>query len=199
MRRAVDPGLPGTTIVPAEDAGESRLRQGARTSARFLAVVVLLAGTLRGLDQLPGILTSLPRGATRVESLDRLERELGFAFPLPVDYPAELAWPPVELRLYPGPSAVAIVDAADTGSPALIVGTAGPGLLAVSPELLPPVTVLQASESAFGARRATVARVQDAGGALWHQATWSAHGRVVVVRYRGDVARLSRMVAGMTR
>lgn len=179
--------------------GASRLRELAGTGVGFVAVVVVCSLVLQGLDRIPGLLAGLPRGVTRVPTMAALERELGASLPLPVYYPDDLTWPPADLWVYPGRSAVAIVHASRSSAPALIIGKSAPGLSSVPPPLLPPVTVLQSSESTFGTRRATVARVQDAAGALWHQVSWSDHGRAVVARYRGDLQPLFRMIEGMAR
>jgi hypothetical protein len=171
----------------------------ARSLAAFTAVLTAIATVLLVLDRVPGLLAGLPRGATRVASLAQLERELGMAIPLPVFYPSDLAWPPSEYRLFPGPSAVVIVTSTDTGEPALLVGAAAPGLGALPPQLLPAAETLQTTDSTFGARRATVARVRDAAGIIWHQAAWTADGRLIVVRYHGDFLHLSRLVESMAR
>lgn len=165
----------------------------------FAAVLTAVAATLFALDRVPGLLTGLPRGATRAASLAQLERELGVAIPLPAFYPSDLAWPPTEYRLFPGPSAIVIVTSRETGEPALLIGASAPGLAALPPELLQPAETLQTSDSTFGARRATVARVRDEAGTIWHQAAWAAEGRMIVVRYRGDFLHLSRLVESMPR
>lgn len=180
--------------------GRSRVvRRVVRAIGGFVAVLAAIVTVLAGLDRLPGLLADLPRGATRVAELADLERKLGRPVPLPVVYPDDLAWPPADLHLYPGPAALVIVNARASGTPALFIATAAPGVPALSPRLLPPVTVLQTSESTFGARRATVARLQDAGGAIWHEVSWPDRGTLTVVRYRGDVLRLGRMVETMVR
>ena len=169
------------------------------TVGAFLVVLLLLSAALTGLDYLPGLLAGVPRGAVRVASVDDLGRALGFAFPLPTYYPDDLEWPPGRLLLFPGPSGSATVASRSTGAPALLIGVGAPGATVLPGKLLPPASVLQEGESTFGSERATVARVQDPDGRLWQQVSWSAHGRLIVVRYRGDLLRLTRMVDGMVR
>jgi hypothetical protein len=62
---------------------------------------------------------------------------------------------------------------------------------------MPGSTVLQESEANVGHWTARVQRLQDRGGALWHEAAWQDGDRLLSVRYRGSVEDLIRIAGSL--
>ncbi len=163
--------------------------------AALLLVVAASAVVLRVADAVPQVLTGLPRGVTRAASLGDLARAQDRPVVLPTYYPSDLEWPPGDL-LCAGPNARALTARQGaTGAAWLTIASAPSEATLAAARLVPAVTVLQDTETRLGNLTARVQRLQDASGAIWHQAAWHAAARYHLVRYRGSLDDLMRIAA----
>ena len=166
----------------------------------LLWAIVVLAATaaiLRTADEVPGLLRSTARGVVRYATVGEVERVTGRPLPVPAYYPATLEWPPGDLRVYLGRAASYWCRTRADGVLAFAMATTPAGSASMSRAILPPSEVLQEAEATVNGRRVRVTRLRDANGAIWRQAEWTGVGGVTVVRYRGTLEELMRMVSSL--
>jgi hypothetical protein len=172
-----------------------------RSGARALVwAVVVLAGTaaaLRTADAVPGLLGSTSRGVVRYATLAEVERVTGRPLPAPGYYPSTLEWPPSDLRVYLGQAASYWCRARADGVVSFAMATTPAGQASLTRAVLPPADVLQEADATVGGRTVRVTRLRDANGALWQQAEWTGLRGVTVVRYRGTLDEMMRMVSSL--
>ncbi len=166
-------------------------------AARFALVFVVTATGLRVLDAVPRALTGLPRGAMRVYTGTELTPAQRRALPLPRLSLERLEWPPGAVLTYPDGSVAAMVTHRAQGVVWLMLAAEAPVDERLRFPVLPPVTVLQDAEMQLGGVTIRVLRVQDRGGALWHQTVWPFDGGHRVLRYRGALDELLRATSSL--
>jgi len=167
-------------------------------AASLLVVLAVTAVSLRVLDAVPRAITGLPRGVIRLSSLPDAARRFGIGIPAPSYLPDDVEWPPTSVLVGRDASIAATSRHRPDGAAWLIIAGAPAWTGAIDPAILPPVTVLQETETVSGdGRTMTVERLLDSGGAIWHQASWHTHTRLLRVRGRGsldDVLRIAESV-----
>jgi hypothetical protein len=170
----------------------------------LLPFALVVAGTvvaLAALDRLPGVLVGEPSGVWPVPSVRELERRTGARVRLPAFFPDTLAWPPTAVRLAPGrpPSAAVVFASRATGRPVLVVcetlGSAG----TISPALLEPAEVLQATPVDISGRPGTLARLTPAAGGVLLEVRWTSLDRTYCLRFFGPLDQLLRMADSLER
>jgi hypothetical protein len=162
--------------------------------ASLLLTLAVTAASLRVLDAVPRAVTGLPRGVIRLTSLDDAARRLGFGVPTPSVVPDDVDWPPRDI-LVGAHSSVTMTSRHRPDGPAWLIVAGAPARAgAIDPAVLPAVTVLQDTELVLGdGRTMTIQRQLDSSGALWHQASWREHARLLLVRSRGSLDELLRI------
>lgn len=166
-----------------------------------LAVAASLAAlVLRGLDQVPALVTGEPRGVIRVKDLEAAERLLGAHLLVPTFFPESVKWPPAAVRVARGAAADASAAALEfTGREGrwtrlVVCQTLGKadsfpkGLVAPGREwYATPVTV------AGEATELQSVRVGAEGS--FDQLLVHRGGRLILLRYDGPADELVRMAA----
>lgn len=156
------------------------------STASFVALLIVFALALRMLDEVPGLVTGLARGVMRVESLSELERQASRPMPIPAYFPDTLSWPPETLLSFDGSSTSMWFRHRQSLATWLIVATrAGTG--DVAPQVLPSTAPLQTESTTVRHLPATVERLIDRDGVVWHQLRWHEAGTTRLVRYRGTL------------
>jgi hypothetical protein len=187
-------GPPTRGVSPA---GARRIGTGIRALSWALVVLAAAAALLRVADSVPGILRSTARGVVRYATAAEVERATGRPLPTPAYYPATLEWPPADLRVYLGRAAAYWCRTRADGALAFALATTPARDAAMASAVLPPAEVLQAADTTVGNRSMRLTRLRDANGALWQQAAWTGTHGVTVVRYRGTLEELMRMVSSL--
>ena len=157
-----------------------------RSVATFVTLLVAFAVGLRALDELPGLATGVARGVKRIDSIAALERLTSRRMPIPAYFPDTLTWPPDTLLAFEGTSTSMSFRHRREATTWLIVAIAT-GRSDVAPQVLPPATSLQTESTMVRNGPATVDRVRDRDGIVWHQLTWREAGTTRLVRYRGTL------------
>jgi hypothetical protein len=166
----------------------------------FVWAAVVLAGTVAALlavDALPGLLRDTARGVVRYDSVADLEHAVGRRMPEPVYYPSTLEWPPSDQRAYLGRSAAYWCRSRVDGRLALVIAVAGRRDREAVFHVLPPAAVLQSADGSTHGRPAVVTRLRDEAGVLWQQIEWDGAGGVTIVRSRGTLDELMRIVSSL--
>lgn len=150
---------------------------------------------MRVLDAVPRAITGLPRGVVRLHSADEAARRLWTGILTPSDLPDDLEWPPTDILVGAHESFAMMSRHRPDGSVWLIVAGAPARAGAIDPAILPAVTILQDTEMVLGdGRTITIQRLLDSDGAVWHQASWRSHARLLLVRSRGSLDDLLHIV-----
>ena len=159
-----------------------------RSLAVLAAILVVAAGTLRGLDALPGFLTGHPRGVFAASSLEEAERVLGARIWLPAFFPDSLRWPPRSMIIYAGPPAAVAVTfpAAGAIGASLVVCQTVEDAEALPRQVLPSGLTLQTGRIRLRGMDAWLAHVQLDDGRLVYDVAWHEAGRLVALRYEGS-------------
>ena len=170
---------------------------GLRALLWALVVLGATAAVLRTADSVPGLMRSTSRGVVRYETVADLERAMGRPLPTPAYYPATLEWPPSDLRMHLGQAAAYMCRTRADGVFAFALATVPPGAAPMISAVLPPADVLQEADATVGERSLRVTRLRDGNGAIWQQAEWTTTGGVTIVRYRGTLEELMKMVSSL--
>jgi len=148
-------------------------------------------------DAIPGVIRHTGKGVTHLATLEDAGRVVGLRLPQPSYYPSALQWPPSEIRAYLDRAAAAWCRTRTEGRIDLVVAVARTESPAAIDAVLPPAVVLQEADGLAGHPGGQVTRLRDPDGALWQQASWTASGRRVVIRSRGTLDDLMRIVSSL--
>jgi len=183
--------------LDASPATAGSFGSGVGALVRAVVVLAAAAGVLRVADAVPGLLSRTSRGVVRYATVADVERVTGRPLRVPAYYPATLEWPPSDLRVYLGQAASYWCRTRADGVFSFALATTPAGGASMARAVLPPSDVLQEAEATVNGRRVRVMRLRDADGALWQQAEWTGVAGVTIVRYRGTLEELMRMVSSL--
>ncbi len=163
-----------------------------------LAVVLgTVAFALRVLDGVPGTVTGNPRGVRHFDTIDDLQRAIGWTVPIPAFFPDVLQWPPVELRAL-GRTAVTVGFARRNSSDEwLLLGMAQGQNEGLPAQLLAAGLSLQSTPTLVDGHPAVLRRLRTADGLVWQELAWHRGDRQFVMRYRGSLAQLETMASSL--
>jgi hypothetical protein len=154
-------------------------------------VIAAAAALLRGLDALPGYLVGEPPGITKLGSIEEAERVLRGRVIVPPYFPDTLRWPPATILVHGRPPAAVALSFVDrAGEPRLLVFQSSDPDAAPARELVPPTVVLQRTVVHLSGHETSLLRVLASDGEIWHEVTWTAPQRRVLLRFRGPIDQL---------
>ncbi len=165
----------------------------------LVALMVAAALLLRLIDSTPSLLTGLPRGVVRLHSVAALEHVLGNRVPAPAYFPASLAWPPDDIRMFQRQSVALWFRQRPTNEIWFVQAMAPAGSSAIAPEVMAPGVILQSEPALLSGAPALVQRIRDTNGVVWHQILWRTNRHLLLARSRGSLDELMRMAASMDR
>lgn len=160
---------------------------------RLLALTVAIGAGLRLVDAIPTLLTGLPRGTLPVPTLTALADAVPEAPRFTVLLP-HIDPQPAQITIRARRTAVATYREATSGTECLRVATDRDGDAVRAARALPAVSTLQTTQTTVAGRAVDVDRVLDGDGAVWVQARWRARRSAVILRYRGRLDDLLRLV-----
>lgn len=179
--------------APTAPAGSmGRLLRG------WLLAVLSIAGVLRGIDEVPGLLTGTSRGVVRHASVESAEHQLRVQLLVPTYFPDRLSWPPAEVKTATGPPRAAALSFEGRGGSVdrlLLVQT-----LADVPA---PRTLLPRGEEFFRreievkGRAALLRDIRLPSGEVWQELSLTVGVRRVTLRYEGPGGELLRMAGSL--
>lgn len=164
----------------------------------WLLAVLSIAGVLRGIDEVPGLLSGTSRGVVRHASVESAEHQLSARLLVPAYFPDRLAWPPTEVKTATGPPRAAALSFEGRGGSVdrlLLVQTLAPG--AAPRTLLPRGEEFDPREIEVKGRPALLRDVRLPSGEVWQELSLAVGDRRVTLRYEGPGGELLRMAGSL--
>jgi hypothetical protein len=161
-------------------------------------VVGATAAALRLVDTVPAFLGGAARGRQPFASVEEVERRLQGRLLMPSYFPDRLQWPPATVALHGGrPAWVALAFTDRDGALALVLLQSVGAPDAEPPAVLTGGRRLHSTTVALHGSPAALTRLVDGEGVVWHEVSWPAGDRRVVLRSRGALDELLRMAGSV--
>jgi hypothetical protein len=170
-----------------------------RVAASVAVVLASAAFALAGLDRLPSLLKGAPPGVRLVSSLEELRSLSGESIALPAHFPETVRSRPSRILVTRRqPLATGLVFAERSSGDMVLhyyVELDGAGNIS---RLAFPATELHSAGIALGGANATVRRLVDDGGGVWHELSWDSPRRQVL-RFKGPIEELLKTAESLER
>ena len=168
---------------------------------RYVAVVAAAASSLLVLDAVPWLVQGVVRGVVAHRSIEDAERALGATLLVPAFFPQTYRWPPAEIRTVGRPdraAAFTILPASPGRTPLLVVQSLD-GEARTPERLLPSGKELHRVSFDLAGKEAVMTDVFLPPDGAFHDVSFVADGRRVVIRFRGDPEEILKIAASLRR
>lgn len=168
---------------------------------RYVAVVAAAASALLVLDAVPWLLEGVVRGVVAHRSVEDAERALGATLLVPAYFPQTYRWPPAEVRTVgrPARSAAFTMAPAKPGGTALLIVQSLDGGARTPEQLLSSGKELHRVSFDLAGREAVMTDVFLPPDGAFHDVSFVADSRRVVIRFRGDPEEVLKIAASLRR
>jgi hypothetical protein len=180
---------------PSASERHGLAREVLRAAAWLALVLAVTASILAALDAVPAWINGESRDVRLAQNLEDAERRVRARLVLPAYFPDTLAWPPRRIRVLAGqPPAVALELTGRGGGETRLVLAQTVGAGEIPERLLRPAGALDEAPVNVAGAQGRLRRIVGADGQIWREVAWTQGERSVVVRSKGSLEELLRMV-----
>ncbi len=185
----------------SDDAAAPPFRPVAALVGKFVAVTGAVVAALLVLDAVPWLLSGLVRGVTAQPTVEAAETALGAKLLLPARIPEAYQWPPTTIRTvaHPARAAALVFAPARRGESPLLFVQSIDGDAPLPETLLPAGKEFHRTPFDLDGTPAVMTEVVLLPDGTFHDVSFSAAGRRVVFRFRGDPAEVLKMARSLPR